>query len=150
MTDIDVPELIDAVVGRLRTEDELSDAGITDGPELTGAGGDDWVLVGFDGDQDGEFLAATTEESWAGLDSSRRRSIQLTVALLTRRGDGDVQAARARVYEMARVVRRVLRDDPSVGLPGAQCAIGATALHQPQNDSGLQTRLLLTLVCQTI
>ncbi|MFD4258237.1 hypothetical protein ACFWR9_11550 [Streptomyces sp. NPDC058534] len=150
MSDIDLPELIDAVVARLGTEDGLADAGVTDGPQLTGSDRNDWVLVGFDGDQDGEFLAGTTEEDWAALDPSRARNIRLTVALLARRGDGDVAAARARVYEMARVIRYVLHGDPSIGLPGALCAIGATALHQPQTTSGVQVRLLLTLVCRTI
>lgn len=148
--DIDVPDLIDALVGRFKTEDGLSDAGVADGPELSGSGRDDWVLVGYDGDQDGEALAAVTEESWAAMDPSRRRTVQLTVTLLARRGDGDVRAARARVYALKRVIEDVLYADPSVGLPGAECAIGATALHQPQTDVGVQARLALTLICRTI
>ncbi|MEU3899739.1 hypothetical protein [Streptomyces sp. NPDC045251] len=148
--DIDVPELIDALVGRFKTEDGLSDAGVTDGPELSASGRDDWVLVGYDGDQDGEYLAAVTEEAWAALDPSRQRTLQITVTLLARSGDGDVRAARARVYAMKRVIQDVLYADPSVNLPGAQCAIGATSLHQPQTDVGVQARLVLTLVCRTI
>ncbi|MEU7400712.1 hypothetical protein [Streptomyces sp. NPDC044948] len=147
---IDLPELIAALVGRLRTEEGLADAGVTDGPQLTGSDSADWVLVGFDGDQDGEYLAGTTEEDWSAMDPGRQRAIQLNVALLARRGDGDVAAARTRVYEMARVIRSVLYADPGIGLDGALCAIGSTTLHQPQSTSGVQVRLLLTLVCRTI
>jgi hypothetical protein len=151
MADIDVPDLIDALVGRFSTEDGLSGAGVTDGPEITGEDRNEWVLVGFDGDQQGDFQAATTEEDWAGLGSSRQQMIRLTVGLLARRGDGRVKPARDRVYEMKRVIQGVLRADPSMGLPGVQCAIGATALHQPQiSDTGVQARLMLTLVCRTI
>ncbi|MGW6295168.1 hypothetical protein [Streptomyces sp. NPDC055058] len=148
--DIDVPELIDAAVTRFRQEEGLADAGIADGPELTGEDRDDWVLVGFDGDQEGEFLAATSEEDWAGLGTSREKTIQLTVGLLARRGDGDVKAARKRVYEMRRVIARVLALEPDLGLPGAECVIRATSFHQPQTDAGVQARLALTLVCRTI
>lgn len=149
--DIDVPELIDAAVVRLRQEEGLADAGVVDGPELTGADHDDWVLVGFDGDQEGEFLAATSEEDWAGqLGTSREKTIQLTLGLLSRRGDGDVKAARDRVYAMRRVIGDVLAADPTLGLPGAvQCAIRASSLRQPQTDAGVQARLALTLVCRT-
>lgn len=147
----DVPDVIDALVPRLRTEDGLTGVGVTDGPEITSEDRNDWVLVGFDGDPEGEFRAATTEEAWAGLGSSRESLIRLTVTLLARRGDADVRAARLRVYEMAGVVRGMLRADPSLGLPGVQCAIGSTSFHQPQTaDSGIQARLVLTLVCRTI
>lgn len=145
-----MPELIDALVARFQTEEGLADVGVTDGPELTEANRDDWILVGFDGDPNGEGQAAFVEEEWASLGASREETIQLTVALLARRGDTDVRLARARVYELGAVVRGVMRADPTVGLPSVQCAVGATALHQAQTDQGVQARLVLTLVCRTI
>lgn len=145
-----VPDLIDALVGRFSTDPGLTEVGVADGPELTEKDLDDWVLVGFNGDPSGDGQAASTEEDWAGLGTSREEIIQLMVALLARRGDTDVKAARARVYELRAIVDDVLRVDPTVGLPGLQCAIGGTALHQDQTDVGMQARLVLTLVCRTI
>ncbi|MCP3820066.1 hypothetical protein NLX86_18795 [Streptomyces sp. A3M-1-3] len=145
-----VPDLIDALVARFRTEEGLAAARVTDGPEVTAQDADDWVLVGYDGDPGGEFQAAVTEEEWAGLGASREETVQLPVTLLARRGDTDVKAARARVYELGAAVKAVLRADPAVGLPGVQFAVGATALFQAQTDQGIQARLVLTLACRTI
>ncbi|MFG2328250.1 hypothetical protein ACGFMM_01355 [Streptomyces sp. NPDC048604] len=145
-----VPELIDALVARLRTGEGLSGVGVTDGPEITQEDLDDWVLVGYDGDPGGGFLAAAAEEEWAGLGVSREETIQLPITLLARRGDTDVRAARVRVYELGDVVRTILRADPTIGLPGVQSAVGSTGLFQTQTDQGIQTRLVLTLACRTI
>lgn len=145
-----VPDLIDALVGRFRTEEGLVSVRVTDGPEVTADDADDWVLVGFDGDPAGDFQAAVVEEQWAGLGASREEMIHLPVTLLARRGDTDVKAARARVYEIGGVIKGVLRTDPTVGLLGIQCAVGATALYQPQTEQGIQARLVLTLSCRTI
>lgn len=145
-----VPELIDALVGRFGTDPALTEAGVADGPELTEADRDDWILVGFDGDPNGDGQAAVTEEDWAGLGVSREEDIRLPVTLLARRGDTDVKAARARVYELQVAVGGVLHADPTAGLPGLQCSIGGTALYQEQTEAGMQARLVLTLVCRTI
>ncbi|MFD6684176.1 hypothetical protein [Micromonospora parva] len=146
-----VPDLIDALVGRLKAAEGLAGVGVTDGPEITQQDADDWVLVGYDGDPSGGLPAAATEEDWAGLGVSREESIQLPVSLLVRRGDADVKAARDRVYVLGDIVKGILRADPSIGLPGVQCAVGSTALFQTQfADQGIQTRLVLTLACRTI
>ena len=146
-----VPDLIDALVARLRTDEGLTGVGVTDGPEVTQEDADDWVLVGYDGDPSGVFQAAATEEEWAGLGVSREESIQLPVSLLVRRGDAEVKAARDRVYVLGDIVKAILRADPSIGLPGVQCAVGSTALFQTQlADQGIQTRLVLALACRTI
>lgn len=145
-----VPDLIDALVARLRTDEALAGVGVTDGPEVTEADLDDWVLVGYDGDPSGMFLAATTEEEWAGLGASREEAIQLPVTLLVRRGDTDVRAARNRVYALGDTVQAILHADPTIGLSGVQSAIGSTGLFQTQSDQGIQTRLVLTLACRTI
>ncbi|MFF4746791.1 hypothetical protein [Streptomyces sp. NPDC001268] len=145
-----VPDLIDALVVRFGTEEGLRQVGITDGPEITDADRDDWVLVGYDGDPNGEFQAAVTEEEWAGLGGSREELIQLPVTVLARRGDTNVKAARARAYEVGAVIKAMLRADPSMGMHGVQCAVGSTALFQPQTEQGIQARLVFTLACRTI
>ncbi|WP_426568092.1 hypothetical protein [Streptomyces canus] len=143
-----VPDLIDALATRLSTDEDLSGVRVTDGPEVSGSAGLEWVLVGYDGDPDGEFLAATTEEDWAALGTSRSERIELPVTILVRRGDNDVTAARARTYEIAAIVRRVLAADPSLGLGGMQAAVAGATLFQTQTNEGIQDRLVLTVGAQ--
>ena len=141
--------MIDALVGRWSADVELSEAEVTDGPQVTDSAAQDWILVGFDGDPGGSFQAAVTQQDWAGLSSQRGERIALTVAVVASRGDTDVKAARDRVYALARVLEDDLRADPSVGLSALQAAVDSSALHQEQTQSGVQARLLLTLGCDT-
>ncbi|MFF3848045.1 hypothetical protein [Streptomyces sp. NPDC002328] len=143
-----VPDLIDALTARLATEEGLSDVRVADGPEVSEEGADEWILIGYDGDPESQGQAAVTEEDWAALGTSRSERIELPVTILVRRGDTEVRAARARVYAIGAVVRRVLVHDPSVGLTGMQAAIAGTALFQAQTTDGIQDRLVLTVGVQ--
>lgn len=143
-----VPDLIDALTARLATEGDLSDVQVADGPELSGSDAAEWILVGYDGDPEGEFLAATTEEDWAALGTSRSERFEVPVTILVRRGDTNVRACRQRTYEIGAVVRQVLAADPSVGLPSMQAAIAGAALYQAQTTDGIQDRLVFTVGAQ--
>lgn len=144
-----VPVLIDAVVDLSRADEVLSEAEVLDGPQVTESSAADWVLVGYDGDQNGDFQAATTAQEWAGLSTRRGERITLTVALVASRGDTDVRAARERVYALGERLESLLRANPSLGLTTAQVAVESTALHQEQTAKGVQARLILALGCQT-
>ncbi|MEU1596203.1 hypothetical protein ABZ468_25925 [Streptomyces sp. NPDC005708] len=144
-----VPALIDAVTGRLALDVGLKAVRVTDGPEVSEDKAREWILVGYDGDPEGEFQSATTEEDWASLSTSRSERIELPLTVLVRRGDTDVKAARVRIYEIAAVIRAVFRNDPTVGLPGTTAAITGSTLYQAQTVEGIQARLLLTVGVET-
>lgn len=142
-----VPEVIGALValGQAEAAAELTGVQVTDGPEVSGSGAQDWLIVGFDGDPSGDFQAAQTLGGWAGLGSRREEQFQVTVAAIASRGDTDVRAARARVYEIGARVEAWLVADPSLGLAELQAAIEASRLVQDQDEDGIQAVLLLTV-----
>lgn len=142
-----VPELIDALVSRWRAAEGLAGVEVTDGPQVTDSAALDWVLVGFDGDAGGDYIAASASQDWSGMSTRRGERIALTVGVVAARGDTDVKAARDRVYALARVLEDDLRANPAVGLVSAQVAVESSVLRQEQTQAGVQARLLLTLGC---
>ncbi|MGW3166980.1 hypothetical protein ACWC9Q_29800 [Streptomyces sp. NPDC001142] len=140
-----VPDLIERLVQLGAADPSLKGVRVSDGPEVTGDTNQDWLIVGFDGDPQGDFQAAQTVGGWAGLGTSREEEFQVTVAAIAQRGDTDVPAARRRAYEIAAHVEAWLRADPTLGLRSLEAAIGATQLMQDQTDRGAQAVLLLTV-----
>jgi hypothetical protein len=139
-----VPEVIDTLVALGRTDPELDGVRVTDGPEVTEDAAQDWLIIGFDGDPAGDFMAAQTVGGWAGLSSRREEQFQITVAAVASRGDTDVRAARMRAYEIGARVEAWLLEAPNLGLEGLEAAIEASQLTQDQ-DNGVQAVLLLTV-----
>jgi hypothetical protein len=139
-----VPEVIDALVALGKTDPGLDGVQVSDGPEVTESGALDWLIVGFDGDPNGDFQAATSVGGWSDLRTGREEQFQITVAAIAQRGDTDVRAARQRAYQIGGCVEAWLRADPSIGLPSLEAAVEATQLTQDQNK-GVQAVLLLTV-----
>lgn len=140
-----VPEALAALVALGRADSALADVRVSDGPEVTEDSALDWLIVGFDGDPNGDFQSAQTVGGWSDLGTGREEEFQITVAAISQRGDTDVAAARARAYEIAGRVEVWLRADPSIGLRSLEAAIGGTQLAQDQTNQGAQARLLLTV-----
>lgn len=140
-----VPEVIEALVALGKADPNLSGVVVSDGPEITDTSAPDWLVVGFDGDPDGDFQAAQTAGGWSDLSGGREETFQVTVAAIASRGDTDVRAARARVYEIAARVEAWLRVAPSIGVPSLEAAIESSQLTQDQTDQGVQAVLLLTV-----
>ena len=140
-----IPEVLVALVALGRADTNLADVVVTDGPQIGETGAPDWLLVGFDGDPAGDFLAAQTTGGWSDLATGREEQWQVTVAAIASRGDTDVRQARVRAYEIGARVEAWLRADPSIGLPCLEAAIETTALVQDQTNQGVQARLLLTV-----
>lgn len=139
-----VPEVIDALVALGKTDPGLDGVQVSDGPEVTESGALDWLIVGFDGDPNGDFQAATSVGGWSDLRTGREEQFQITVAAIAQRGDTDVRAARQRAYQIGGCVEAWLRADPGIGLPSLEAAVEATQLTQDQ-DKGVQAVLLLTV-----
>lgn len=147
-----IPEVIDALVALGKTEPvyEPADDGtpgvvVADGPQVTDDATPDWLVIGFDGDPNGDFEAATSVGGWADLSTGREEEFQITVAAIASRGDTDIVTARLRAYEIAAPVEAWLREDPSIGLRSVEAAIVGTRLTQDQTDQGAQVVLLLSV-----
>lgn len=144
-----IPELIDGCVAAFGALPGLSDAIVADGPLVSGSADPLWVLVGFDGNGDGDFIAATSEADVSGMGMSNEEEINLTVSLVALRGDTDVKAARDAVYDLYRAVAGYLRANPGGPLPGAEVLPRAYSLSQLQTPDGCQARIALTLRART-
>ncbi|MFR0354167.1 hypothetical protein [Streptomyces sediminimaris] len=142
-----VPDVIEALVARGKTDSGLKAMGVvvTDGPEVTEQGAQDWLIVGFDGDPEGDFQAAQTVGGWSDLSTGREETFQVTVAAIAGRGDTDVSKARKQAYAIGAVVEGWLRAEPSIGLRSLEAGIEATRLVQDQTEDGVQAVLLLTV-----
>ncbi|MFJ8140652.1 hypothetical protein [Streptomyces sp. NPDC096013] len=147
-----VPEVIEALVALGKAEpayepadDRTAGVVVSDGPQVTDNKAPDWLVVGFDGDPNGDFEAATSVGGWADLGTGREEEFQITVAAIASRGDTDVVTARRRAYEIAAPVEAWLRADPSIGLRSVEAAIAGTRLVQDQTDQGAQVVLLLSV-----
>ncbi|MFF2009170.1 hypothetical protein ACFVWY_08865 [Streptomyces sp. NPDC058195] len=140
-----VPEVIDRLVQLGMADPGLAEVRVSDGPEVTNDNIRDWLIVGFDGDPQGDFQAAQSVGGWSDLGTGREEEWQVTVAAIAQRGDTDIPAARRRAYKIAARVEEWLRADPTVGLRSVEAAIVATQLVQDQSDRGATAVLLLTV-----
>ncbi|RPE44162.1 hypothetical protein EDD90_7392 [Streptomyces sp. Ag109_O5-1] len=151
MTTSRVPDLIDALVAALQASGGLTGVKVVDGPVVTDSAAEEWVFVGYDGDPEGDFTAATAQQEWAGLGAKKKNEdITVTCAVLVQRGSTDVRACRVRTYEVLAAVESVLRADPSLGFPTPTvCAVTEHAFHPEQTPDGIQGRLPFTVTCTT-
>lgn len=146
-----VPDLIDALVKALQASPALSTVKVVDGPLVTDSAAQEWVFVGYDGDDQGDFTTASTRQDWAGIGAKKKNEdITLTCAILVQRGSTDVRACRVRTFGILAAVEDVLRADPSLGLgTPTVCSIAETTFHTEQTAGGVQGRMPLTLTCST-
>jgi len=142
-----VPDLIDNFLAVLKAAPGLSDVQVVDGPLVSGTAVREQLFVGYDADPEGEAQAASTTQTWAGLGAkAKNEDIELTCAVLVRKGSTDVRTLRVRVYEIFAEVEAVVRADPSLGLPPPSvCAVTDTSFRTPQTPDGIEGRLLFTL-----
>lgn len=142
-----LPDLVDNFVSRLEAASGLSGVQVVDGPIVSGTAAQEQVFVGYDADPEGDAEAASTSQTWAGLGArAKNEDIQLTCAVLVRKGSTAVKPLRDRVFAIFAEVEAVVRADPSLGLPPPTvCAITDTSFRTPQTPNGIEGRLLFTL-----
>ncbi|MYU24019.1 hypothetical protein [Streptomyces sp. SID8352] len=141
-----VPEVIARLVALGKADPLLAGVYVSDGPEVTATSRPDWLIIGFDGDPNGDFEAAQSVVEWTDLGGTgREEEFQVTCAAATKRGDTNAPAARLRVEEIGARPEVWLRDDPTLGLPSLTAWVSGTRLVQDQTDNGVQTVLLMTV-----
>ncbi|HWU24080.1 MAG TPA: hypothetical protein VN088_21270 [Nocardioides sp.] len=146
-----VPELVDAFVAALTASADLAGVKVVDGPLVTDSAATEWVFVGYDADPQGEYATASTTQQWAGLGAkAKNEDIQLTCAVLVRKGATAVKPCRDRTFALFAAVEAVVRADPALGLPPPTvCSISETNFHTEQTDKGVQGRMPFILSCST-
>lgn len=140
-----IPEVIARLVALGQADIGLTDVHVSDGPDVTETSVPDWLIIGFDGDQSGDFEAAQSVSDFADLGGGREEEFQVTVAAVAKRGDTDIASARVRVYEIGSRVEAWAQADPTLGLDALQAGVTGTRLVQDQTTNGAQAVLLMTV-----
>lgn len=139
---------IDAIVATF----ESAGLPVDDGPILNGAF-EDAVYVGYDGDPEGEQIAADMQQNWAGSVGAKRRDEVLDVhgCVIATYGDGDTwKSARDRAKGYLVALESALRADPSLGQPPPFVAEFRPRLaYQEFTDMGFRVRVPFTVHIQT-
>lgn len=149
MSDSRIPAAIDALVTLFDTVEDLK---VYDGAFLTGEEPAERVYVGYDGDPDSDFSAASGDQDWAGSVGTGRRDevFAITCAVLVRNGAGNIKAARTAAYDVLAQLSTKLRDDPSLGFPPPSTAqMQNQRLNQYQARTGVEVRIMFDVVVQT-
>lgn len=95
-----------------------AEANVVDGPTVVGDTRD-FVYIGYDGDPDGDWSAATIDQDWAGIGTKKRdETFDIVGAVVSRYSADDARTARDRVQAQFTVVENAILADPSLGLPG--------------------------------
>jgi hypothetical protein len=96
---------------------ETAGANVIDGPTTTGDT-QDKVNVGYDGDPEGEWLAAQLDQEWAGIGDKRRdETFDVICAVVSEYSADSAKDARERVRVQFALVEAAILTDPSLGLP---------------------------------
>lgn len=143
-----LPVSIDAIVAALQT------AGLTvwDGPIVTG----DYrnaVFIGYDGDPEGEFRAATVDQAWAGVGQRKRNEephIIGAVTALVGNSATSWKETRDTAFAMLTTVGQTLRSDPSLGQsPPYVAELWPGEYFQEPIPVGYQARIIFAIHIKT-
>jgi hypothetical protein len=148
-----IPATIDALLSSWRTAPSLSADNVIDGPKV-GSLPREVVFVGYDGDPEGDFTVAESEQEWAGLGAKRRdEEFDVVCSIVVTRGDSDVKGARDRGFAIQALLEDKLRSDPSLGMPGDTLPFTAefrpVSVHLEPTAQGFQVRVVFNVHVKT-
>lgn len=99
---------------------EAADGNVIDGPLKPVGDSLDFVYIGYDGDPEGEWLAAQMDQDWASIGSKRREdTFDIWCAVVSRYSADPPETARARVQGQFTLVENSILADPSLGALGS-------------------------------
>lgn len=150
-TESRIPAAFDNLYARLEASTELQemDCAVWDGPPVTGDNRDG-IFLGYDGNPDGEFLAASTTQRNVSIGQRKRdESIAITGCAIVLLGNGTWKEARDRAFALIDIVGQALRttaDDPALGQPPPSFAeFESGDLFQEPLEVGNQARVPFTI-----
>ncbi|MEU1474520.1 hypothetical protein [Streptomyces sp. NPDC005760] len=146
-----VPAAVDALLAILRTGLDPNELTVMDGPALTDVPGD-VVFVGY---QPGDSVAVNVQQAFAYAGARRRDEEFLIHGLIeSRSGDTDMQARRARTFEILGLIETALRATdaqptaPTLNGTVLWAHLTSGDLTQEQTPDGAVVGLAWTISCQ--
>ena len=130
---------------------------VFDGPQVTGAVPAVAVLVGYDGDDEGDYEAVSGwEQTWQGMQSGqqvRAERFDIVCCVIAFAGDTDVATRRASASSTFAALNAALRDpaNRTLGLPfpASTAEFSSGSMRQPQTGRGLEVRIPFSVHVET-
>lgn len=122
---------------------------VADGPQVTSDPANDWLFVGFNGDAPDESnQGATAEQSLMGFAKLKQESGQVTCAVVSRSGDTDIPAVRARAYATLSAAEDALRADMYLGGLVMHAFVSSHQYSPVQTQQASKVRVVFTVTYQ--
>jgi hypothetical protein len=127
----------------------LTSAVVADGPQANSDAANDWLFVGADGDAPDEGNeAAAVEQSWMAFARTKQEDGEVTCAVVSRSGDTNIPALRARAYALFSAAEDALRADNTLGGLLMQSYVSAHQYSPAQTTQGGRVRVVFTVTYQ--
>lgn len=139
-----VPTILDTIVSGL---DAVISVPVWDGGVVTGDYSQSFVTIGYNGDIEGTFVAATVSQPWAGLGAKAKKEVvSIPCAAVFIDGSGSVKVARDGAYALFAVIENYFRGNISLGISSpAITTISEYTYYQEPVETGLQARIAFTI-----
>jgi hypothetical protein len=124
----------------------LTGVQVADGPQANSDASDDWLFVAFDGDAPDEGNeAVAAEQSLMAFLKTKQEDAEVTCAVVSRRGDTDIPAARARAYDIVSDAEDLLRTDMQLGGLVMHAFVSAHQYIPVITQGGCKARVVFTV-----
>lgn len=122
---------------------------VVDGPQATMDASQEWLFVGYDGAEVGNFSeVATTQQTLMAFLRTKQEDTELRCAAIVVRGDTDVTAARQRALAIVSYAENALRLDMTLSGLVMHSFISGIGYIPLQTDHGAKVRVVFTVTYQ--
>lgn len=138
----------DAVILYLTTlwQGALTEIQVADGPQVNSDASNDWLFVGFNGDMPDEFNeGAVVEQSLMGFAKTKGEDGQVTCSVVSRVGDSDIPAVRARALGFVASAETAVRNDMQLGGLVMHAFVSGHQYIPVQTQQGAKVRVVFTV-----
>jgi Na+(H+)/acetate symporter ActP len=124
----------------------LTGVNVVDGPQVTSDAADDWLFVGYNGDTPDEYNeGATGQQSLMAFAKVKGDDGQVICAIVSRNGDSNVVATRARANGVLSTAEAAVRADMQLGGLVMQAYISDYRYSPVQTKAGAKVRVVFTV-----
>jgi len=119
---------------------------VVDGPQANSDAANDWLFVGFNGDVPDEFNeGAVVEQSLMAFARTKQEDGLVTCAVVSRSGDTNIPAARARAYGFLAAAEDAVRADMQLGGLVMHAFVSGHQYSPVQTQQGAKVRVVFTV-----
>lgn len=140
--------LIDPVIVKLTAiwTAALTGINVVDGPQVTSDASSDWLFVGFNGDTPDEYNeGAVGQQSLMAFAKVKGDDGQVTCAVVSRSGNTDITATRARADGFLAAAEGAVRADMTLGGLVMSAFVSDYRYSPVQTQQGAKVRVVFTV-----